>query len=130
MAAAPASRVEPPLPDREAAAARAHPLGATLFAGACTSCHARGARMMAEGRPPLPFGSPLHENNPRNTIQIILHGLTPPVGPSGPYMPAFDSFTNAQVAEIVQYLHDRYGTGPAWANVTADVKRAREGRNP
>jgi nicotinate dehydrogenase subunit B len=131
MAAAPANRGEPPLPDREATAARTHPLGATLFAGACTSCHERGARMMAEGRPPLPLGSPLHENNPRNTIQIILHGLTPPVGAAGPYMPAFgDSFTDAQVAEIVQYLHDRYGTGPGWTEVAADVKRAREGRNP
>lgn len=131
MARAPASRPEPPLPDREAAAARAHPLGATLFAGACSSCHEPGARMMAKGRPPLPLGSPLHENNPRNTIQIVLRGLTPPVGASGPYMPAFqDSFTDAQVAEIVQYLHDRYGTGPAWTNVAADVKRARERRSP
>jgi nicotinate dehydrogenase subunit B len=131
MGGAPASRAEPALPDREAAAAHAYPLGATLFAGACTSCHERGARMMAEGRPPLPFGSPLHENNPRNTIQIVLHGLTPPVGASGPYMPAFGgSFTDAQVAEIVQYLHVRYGTGLAWTNAHADVKRAREGRNP
>jgi nicotinate dehydrogenase subunit B len=87
--------------------------------------------MMAEGRPPLPFGSPLHEDNPRNTIQIVLHGLTPPAGPSSPYMPAFGaSFTDAQVAEVVSYLHDRYGTGPAWTNVAADVKRAREGRSP
>jgi nicotinate dehydrogenase subunit B len=83
--------------------------------------------MMAEGRPPLPLGSPLHESNPRNTIQIILRGLDPPVGSAGPYMPAFgDSFTDAQVAEIVGYLRARYGKGPQWPNIAADVKRARE----
>jgi mono/diheme cytochrome c family protein len=131
MAAAPASRAEPPLPDRAAAAARAHPLGAALFAGACSVCHEPGARMMAEGRPALPLGSPLHESNPRNTVQIVLRGLMPPVGASGPSMPAFGDFlTDAQVAELVGYLHVRYGSGPAWPNVADDVKRAREGRSP
>jgi len=131
MADARANRGEPALPDRAAAAAHQHPLGAALFQGACSSCHEPGARMMIEGRPPLEVGSPLHESNPRNTIQIILGGLNSPVGSAGPYMPAFgETFTDPEVAEIVNYLHVRYGTGPSWSNVSADVKRAREGRNP
>jgi nicotinate dehydrogenase subunit B len=131
MADARAGRTETPLSDNAAVAAHEHPFGAALFESACSSCHEPGARMMVEGRPALPLGSPLHENNPRNTIQIILRGLNPPVGSAGPYMPPFGaSFTDHQVAEIVNYLHARYGTGPVWPNVTADVKRARQGRNP
>lgn len=131
MADAQASRAGPHLLDRAVAARQEYPLGAALFAGACSSCHEPGARMMAEGRPALPLGSPLHENNPRNTIQIILRGLDPPLRSGGPFMPAFGStFTDPQLAAIVDYLHARYGTGPAWSNVPADVQRARKGRNP
>lgn len=127
MAQAPAGRREPTLPDREAEAARAFPEGATLFAGACAACHGAGAPMMVAGRPPLPLGTPLHENNPRDTIQIILQGLNPPVGARGPYMPAFaDSLSDGQVAAIVGYLRARYGTGPAWPDLPRAVAKARK----
>lgn len=46
LAKAPAGRHEPALIDREAAAARARPAGAALFAGACAACHQAGAPMM------------------------------------------------------------------------------------
>lgn len=112
--------------DRAAAAAQAHPQGATLYAGACASCHDAGAPMMLEGRPALPLGTPLHEADPRDTIQIILQGLEPPTGPSGPYMPAFaESLTDAQVAEVTAYLRARYTDKPAWADLTAAVAKAR-----
>lgn len=127
-----AAQAEPPLPDRAVAAARAHPEGATLFAGACAVCHGQGAPMMTVGgRPPLPLGSPLHENNPADTIQIILKGLEPPVDPGGPYMPAYgDTFTDHQVAELVGYLKLRWGTGPGWEDTDRAVARARKGKAP
>jgi nicotinate dehydrogenase subunit B len=113
--------------DRAAEAARAHPQGATLYAGACAACHDTGAPMMLEGRPTLPLGTPLHEADPRDTIQIILQGLQPPAGPSGPYMPAFAaSLTDAQVAEITAYLRTRYTDKPPWADLTAAVAKARK----
>jgi nicotinate dehydrogenase subunit B len=113
--------------DRAAEAARAHPEGATLYAGACASCHDAGAPMMLEGRPALALGTPLHEADPRDTIQIILQGLEPPAGPAGPYMPAFGStLTDAQVAQITAYVRARYTDKPAWANLGQAVAKARK----
>ncbi|MDB5417847.1 MAG: cytochrome c, class, partial [Phenylobacterium sp.] len=105
---------------------RAHPQGATLYAGACASCHEPGAPMMQQGRPPLPLGTPLHEADPRDTLQIILQGLDPPLGGAGPYMPAFaSSLTDPQVAEIAAYVRARFSDRPAWSNLTAAVAKAR-----
>jgi mono/diheme cytochrome c family protein len=118
---------EPALADRAADARRAHPEGYTLFAGACASCHEPGAPMMVQGRPPLPLGTPLHEAHADDTVNIILHGLEPPVGRAGPYMPAYaDAFTDAQVAEIVRYLRARYGSGAEWKDIEETVAKARE----
>ncbi|MBP2514381.1 cytochrome c [Sphingomonas sp. PvP018] len=127
MRAAPAARAEPRLPDRRALASQRHPEGARLYAGACAVCHEPGAAMMVAGRPALPLGTPLHEANPRDTIQVILKGLKPPVAPRGPYMPAFaDALDDRQVAEIVAYLQVRHGTGPAWPDLEKDVAAARK----
>lgn len=127
MRAAPAARFEPPLPDRQALASQRHPDGARLYEGACAVCHEPGAAMMVAGRPALPLGTPLHEDNPRDTIQIVLKGLHPPVSPRGPYMPAFaDALDDRHVAEIVAYLQMRHGTGPAWKNLEKDVAKARK----
>ncbi len=127
MRAAPAARAEPRLPDRRAFAGQRHPEGARLYDGACAVCHEPGAAMMVAGRPALPLGTPLHEANPRDTIQVILTGLKPPVAPRGPYMPAFaDALDDRQVAEIVAYLQVRHGTGPAWPDLEKDVAAARK----
>jgi len=127
MRAAPAARAEPRLPDRRALARQRHPEGARLYDGACAVCHEPGAAMMVAGRPALPLGTPLHEANPRDTIQVILKGLKPPVAPRGPYMPAFaDALDDRQVAEIVAYLQVRRGTGPAWPDLEKDVAAARK----
>jgi mono/diheme cytochrome c family protein len=131
MAGALAAKSEPPAPDHAEAAARAHPQGAALFTGACSGCHGPGAGMMLQGRPPLSLGTPLDEPTPRDAIQIVLQGLKPPVGRSGPYMPPFgDSLTDAQAAEIVAYLRARYSDQPPWPNLEDQVREARKQASP
>jgi len=113
--------------DRAQEAAVQHPLGAQLYAGACAACHEPGAPMMREGRPPLPLGTPMHEDDPRDTLAIVLTGLRPPVGAAGPYMPAFGaSFTDDQLAELAAYLRARFSTQPAWSRLPAAVAKARK----
>jgi mono/diheme cytochrome c family protein len=113
--------------DHAARAAAQHPAGAQLYAGACATCHEAGAPMMREGRPPLPLGTPLHEDDPRDTIAIVLRGLKPPVGAAGPAMPGFEAnFTDAQVAEIAAYLRSRFSERPAWSRLPAAVAAARK----
>ncbi|MFD1950293.1 cytochrome c [Sphingomonas arantia] len=127
MRDAPAARREPLLPDRIALATRRHPAAARLYTGACAVCHESSAAMMVAGRPALPLGTPLHEDNPRDTIQVILQGVRPPVSAGGPFMPAYaDMLDDRQVAEIVAYLQARHGTGPAWPDLEAEVAKARK----
>ncbi|HET9159830.1 MAG TPA: c-type cytochrome [Caulobacteraceae bacterium] len=112
--------------ERAAEAARAHPQGAALFAGACAACHDPGAPMMLDGRPPLQLGTPLHEDDPRDVIAIILKGLKSPSGSSGPYMPSFEVLTDDQVSDVAAYLRARFSDKPAWTNLTAAVSKARK----
>ncbi len=121
----------PPI-DRRAQAGHAYPAGATLYASACAACHDAGAPMMGEGRPSLSLGTPLWEDDPRDTIAIILRGLKPPVGRAGPYMPAFgDAFGDAEVGALAAYVQARYSDKPGWSDMTAAVTRARkEGAAP
>jgi mono/diheme cytochrome c family protein len=127
MANAPAAQGAPPA-DKGNVADAAHPEGAALFAGACAICHAAGAPMMLEGRPSLAWGTPLHEDTPNDTIQIILHGLAPPAGRSGPAMPAYgDSFSDRQLADITAYLRARYTDKPPWPDVPGAVVQVRKG---
>jgi mono/diheme cytochrome c family protein len=122
------ARAPGPVVDRAAFAAGAQPQGAALFAGACATCHGPGAPMMLQGRPSLTLGTPLYEPTPRDTVQIILQGLNPPLGRSGPYMPAFaDSLSDVQIAQLTAYLRDRYTDHPSWpGNLKAQVEKARK----
>jgi mono/diheme cytochrome c family protein len=130
MQPSPAGQGRVPPADRAEAAAAAHPQGAALYAGACAACHDAGSAMMREGRPPLQFGTPLHEADPRDTIQIVLKGLNPPVARNGPYMPAFGgAFTDAQLAEIMAYVRARYSDQPPWPKLAAAVAKARNQGN-
>jgi mono/diheme cytochrome c family protein len=127
MAHAPAAQGAAPA-DRGNVADAAQPEAAALFAGACAICHAAGAPMMQEGRPSLAWGTPLHEDTPNDTIQIILHGLAPPAGRSGPAMPAYgDSFSDRQLADITAYLRARYTDKPPWPDVPGAVAQVRKG---
>jgi mono/diheme cytochrome c family protein len=122
---------KPPI-DQETEAEHGYPVGATLFAGACSACHGAGAPMIAQGRPGLPLVSAPQQDTPRNTIQIILQGLQPPTGARGPYMPGFaDALTDAQIAEIAAYVRLRYSDHPAWPRLPGAVAEARkEGSQP
>jgi nicotinate dehydrogenase subunit B len=127
MAQAPAAKGAPPA-DKGNAADAAHPEAAVLFAGACAACHEPGAPMMQEGRPPLAWGTPLHVDTPDDTIRIIMHGLAPPAGRSGPTMPAYgENFTDRQLADVAAYLRARYTDKPPWPDIPQSVAHARKG---
>jgi nicotinate dehydrogenase subunit B len=82
--------------------------------------------MMVAGRPPLPLGTQFHEATPRDIIQTLIHGVSPPVGARGPYMPGFSgTLTDAQLAQITAYLQARYGT-VRWGDLDKEVAKARK----
>ncbi|MEH2471992.1 mono/diheme cytochrome c family protein [Nitrobacteraceae bacterium AZCC 2161] len=118
---------EAPAFDQIELAATSHPVGAILFAGACAGCHGAGAPMTAQGRPKLSLATPVNANDPRDAIQVVLQGLRPEKGKPGLYMPALaDAFTDAQVAELIEYVRARYSDKPAWKDLEAAVAKARK----
>ena len=101
--------------------------GATIFAGACTSCHGAGAPMMQAGRPSLALSSTVTAPTPRNAIQVILYGLQPQPGEAGPWMPGFAaSLDDAQVAAVLSYVRARFTDRPAWTGVVESVHQIRQ----
>jgi mono/diheme cytochrome c family protein len=118
--------VEGPIDDPERGA-REHIAGSALFAGACAGCHERGAPMMMAERAALSSVSAIQENDPRNTIQVILQGINAPLGDRGPYMPPFaDSLTDREIAELAAYLRSRYSRRAAWPTTAQTVAQVRE----
>lgn len=113
--------------DNADAAARAEPQGARTYAGACATCHEPGAGMRLEARPSLALGTPLDEDRPTDVIQIVLHGLSPPPGRGGAYMPPFaDSLTDSQVAHLTAYLRARFSRAGPWRDLPQAVNSARK----
>jgi mono/diheme cytochrome c family protein len=114
--------------DQAVAAARAWPLGARIYAGACAGCHDAGAAMRRLGRPSLALGTPLDEDRPTDVVMIVLQGLAAPEGKAGPYMPAFaDSLTDAQVVQLTAYLRARFSHERPWTDILGAVRTARKG---
>ncbi|HTA99696.1 MAG TPA: c-type cytochrome [Bradyrhizobium sp.] len=108
-----------------APAPQADAAGAAIYQAACATCHETGR--------PLPFGgvnlalsTALTSPDPRNAANIVLSGVRPVEGERSPIMPGFAaSMSDAQVAELLNYLRARFGNQPAWAGVEKTVEAAR-----
>ena len=112
--------------DNHAAAGRAHPAGAELYAAICATCHETG------GQVPFTVASlgqhtALHAPDARNVLHVVLEGIEPAEGMAGAIMPAFaDTLNDAQIEEIVAYLRARFSSGPQWTNLRQDIARIRD----
>ena len=65
---------------------------------------------------------------PDNLINIILNGVREPATQDIGYMPAFKyALSDAQIAELANYMRSRYAPGEAaWRNLPADIARLRK----
>ena len=100
---------------------------ATIYAGACGVCHEKPAGMASQSLP-LTLSSALREPQPRNTINVILHGVPLRPGEPGPFMPAFgDTLSDSQIVDVTAYLRNRFTDQPAWNNIGSDIEKIRKG---
>jgi mono/diheme cytochrome c family protein len=105
-----------------ASAAKEHPRGAAIYAGACADCHDRG-RAAEGGALELQEAIALSLPTPANLIHIVRDGIIPREHDAQPWMPAFSgALTADQTAELVQYLRSMSGKRP-WPDVAAEVRR-------
>ena len=104
--------------------------GAALFAGACASCHAETRQRRGGGGINLALSTAANAPDARNAIRVVLDGIHPEQGRSGPMMPGFaGAFTDQQVAALLGYMRARFSTQPAWNDLPDRVRRVRAGKD-
>jgi len=107
--------------------------GATLYDGACASCHQPTGRGSKDGYYPQLFhNTATGADTPYNLVATILEGVNRTIGSKHYYMPGFgkDSYvehlSDAQIAAVSNYVLTRFGNSAA--TVTAqDVDNIRKG---
>jgi mono/diheme cytochrome c family protein len=100
--------------------------GAAVYEGACAQCHEPGRGSLVEGALPLALSSATRAPTPRNLVQITLHGIRPPDGERGPWMPAFGgALTDAQAGALADYVRATFSDQPPWKDAESVVKSVR-----
>lgn len=103
-------------------------MGSAIYAGACASCHESG-RPVPYGGINLALSTAINGENPRNLLNVLLAGLPAADGVRAPIMPGFGAIlTDAQIAALTSYLRSRFSTKPAWSDLPAQLREARDGR--
>jgi mono/diheme cytochrome c family protein len=102
---------------------------AAIFAGACAGCHVGGRETAPPRGIDLALSTEINDGDPRNAIMVVLDGIAPVAGESGPLMPGFaGTFTDAQLAALLRYLRAHYSDGPAWSDLDGVVRSIRQSR--
>jgi mono/diheme cytochrome c family protein len=105
--------------------------GATLFAGACASCHHSGGGLPISRPVALALSTPVNEPDPTNFLRIVLDGIHPPLGDRGPIMPSFSgALTDPQLEALADYVRTQYSRGARWPNVAATLGKLRRQQTP
>jgi mono/diheme cytochrome c family protein len=99
---------------------------ATIYAGACATCHEPGGPLQFAASVNLSKATSIAQPDPRNLIQVIVGGVMTPDAAAAPLMPGFGHIlTDKQVAELAGYLRTRFSGQPAWNDVEGQVARIR-----
>lgn len=125
MQGAPSDARPAPTSRSETTASTEYQLGAAVYESACATCHG--------GTRPPPFGgidftrsTAIHAPNPRNIINVTLHGLHGQPGDPAPIMPGFDAtLSDEQLEALLVYLRARFSDRPPWPNVAKEVSAGR-----
>ncbi|MGF6492043.1 mono/diheme cytochrome c family protein [Luteibacter sp. 621] len=100
--------------------------GATLYAGACASCHQPdGLGTQDQYFPSLSHNRAVGMSAPDNLVMAILHGIDRKGADAHVAMPAFGrDLTDAQVAAVATYVEQHFGNPDVnvSANIVADMR--------
>jgi mono/diheme cytochrome c family protein len=102
-----------------------HRLGAAVYESTCANCHS-GARPPPFGGIDFTLSTAIHAPNPRNIINVTLHGLHGPPGDPAPIMPGFDAtLSDEQLEALLVYLRARFSDKPPWSNLAREIEAGR-----
>lgn len=98
--------------------------GASIFAGACASCHMPGGMTIVPKPVDLELSSAITAPDPRNLIHIVVEGIWPSAEEKRSVMPGFaGALTDEQVVALVSYIRERFSDRPAWRDVPQQVHK-------
>ncbi len=101
--------------------------GATIYAGACASCHGEAGRHPLDPALNLALSTSVRAVSPNNLIRVVLGGIGRPDNQPGPQMPGFaGALTEKQIAELVGYVRANFTDRPAFAGVDVAIRNARQ----
>jgi mono/diheme cytochrome c family protein len=87
--------------------------GARIFADACASCHAWNGSGALVGEAQLTGNRAVNDRTAANAALMVLNGMGRP-DQIRRYMPGFrDSYSDAEIAAVVNYVTARYGGTPS-----------------
>lgn len=79
------------------------------------------------GRPSLASSHAATADDPRNAINMVLHGIPQEGSAATPYMPAFGAvLDDAQIAQVLDYMRVRIAGLAAWPNLQDAVAAVRK----
>jgi mono/diheme cytochrome c family protein len=97
--------------------------GATIFAGACASCHESASPLSWTHTVPLERTTSINAPDPRNALHIVLEGIVPEPGEKGPLMPAFEgALTDEQLVSLLAYLRVHFAHKATWDDVSRQAR--------
>jgi mono/diheme cytochrome c family protein len=101
-------------------------LGASVYAGACASCHDKGREISSNGALPLPLAVAVYEPDPRSLIHIVRDGIQPLNLQPGRWMPAFaGSLDDTRMIALLTYLRHQAADAPPWPDLASQVAKAK-----
>jgi len=92
--------------------------GQTLYEAYCASCHKADGKGLNNTFPPL-ANSPLVNGNPKDLLQVILHGLKDKHIGGAKYestMPSFSFLKDEDIVEITNYIRTHFGNSASTIN--------------
>jgi len=105
--------------------------GATIFEGACATCHYSGTGLQTTKPVPLALTTSVNAPDPRNVIHIVQNGLWPASGERGAMMPGFAAeLTDRQMVAVVSYVRERFSHEPPWRDIAGYLATIRKEERP
>ena len=100
--------------------------GGEIYERVCLGCH-RGRGELPWNGIALPLSIGLTGESPRNVVNVVLHGISPPPnGQTGPTMPGFmGALDDAQVEALLHWMRANLTTEPPWTDVREAIAEAK-----
>jgi mono/diheme cytochrome c family protein len=99
--------------------------GRDIFMRSCVNCHRKGERAT-----PLALTSTVNGPDPRNVMQIALHGIRPPKGSRDFTMPAAAWMSEKDLVDVTRFVRAQFSRKEPWPNLEAAAREVRGAARP